>query len=292
MARLAYLGSPAVAAATLRALHGAGHEIVMVVTAPDKRRGRGGMLLPTAVKAAALELALPVTERPADLRGAGAELGVVVAYGRIIKPDVLSALPLVNLHFSLLPRWRGAAPVERAILAGDERTGVCLMKVEEGLDTGGIYASAETAVRPGETAAQLRHRLAEAGTALLLDRLAGGLATLGEAVPQEGEVTYADKITIDELRLDLTRPASALQRVVRVGRAWTTLRGGRRLIVHAAEVDGASSDGRLPGTVAHGRVATGEGWLVPIEVQEEGRRRQAFEEWIRGARVPEGGTLS
>jgi methionyl-tRNA formyltransferase len=295
VARLAYLGSPPIAASVLRALHDAGHEIALVVTAADKRRGRGGALRPTAVKAAAVELGLRVSDRPADLVGAGAELGVVVAFGRIIKPDVLAAIPLVNLHFSLLPRWRGAAPVERAILAGDERTGVCLMQVEEGLDTGGVYARVETEIGPEETAADLRARLTALGTTLLVERLAGGLSTLGEPVPQAGDPTYAEKLTVDDLRLDFTLPACQLHRVVRVGRSWTTLHGGRRLIVHSARVDEEASgarDGHAPGTVLGGRVATGDGWLVPIEVQEEGRRRQLFEEWLRGARIADGGTLS
>ncbi len=115
------------------------------------------------VKAAALELGLPVTDQIDDVLDVGADLGVVVAYGRIIRPHVLDALPMVNLHFSLLPRWRGAAPVERAILAGDERTGVCVMAVEEGLDTGGIYATAEVPIGPDQTADELRTELVEPG---------------------------------------------------------------------------------------------------------------------------------
>src|SRR5439155_5015611 len=117
-----------------------GHDIRLVVTRADKRRGRGSALVPSPVKAAATELGLPVTASIDDVIDAGAELGVVVAYGRIIKPHVLDVLPMVNIHFSLLPRWRGAAPVERAILAGDEVTGVCVMALEEGLDTGPVYA--------------------------------------------------------------------------------------------------------------------------------------------------------
>ena len=128
----------------LRALHGAGHELALVVTAPDRRRGRGSAVGPTPVKRCALELGLPVSDRIADVLGARVELGVVVAFGSIIRGDVLARVPMVNLHFSLLPRWRGAAPVERAILAGDDRTGVCLMAVDEGLDTGPVYARVET----------------------------------------------------------------------------------------------------------------------------------------------------
>ena len=141
--KLVFLGTPDMAVPPLRALVDAGHEVVLVVTRADKRRGRGGATTPSPVKAAALELGLTVTHQVDDVLGAaeqGAELGVVVAFGQIIKPHVLAALPMINLHFSLLPRWRGAAPVERAMLAGDDLTGVCVMRVEEGLDTGGVYA--------------------------------------------------------------------------------------------------------------------------------------------------------
>jgi methionyl-tRNA formyltransferase len=138
-----------------------------------------------------------VTHKPADVVSSGAELGVVVAYGRLVKPDVLAAVPMVNVHFSLLPRWRGAAPVERAILAGDPETGVCLMELEEGLDTGPVYARAVTAIGPDETADDLRRRLGEIGTELLLENLAVGL---GEPEPQIGEPTYAAKISTPRLR--------------------------------------------------------------------------------------------
>src|SRR5699024_6785633 len=131
--RLVYLGTPAMAVEPLRALDAAGFEIVRVITGPDRRRGRGGATSPSPVKAAAIDLGIDVTHDPADAVTVGADLGVVVAYGRIISRDLLVQLPMVNLHFSLLPRWRGAAPVERAILAGDDRSGVCVMAVEEGL---------------------------------------------------------------------------------------------------------------------------------------------------------------
>ncbi len=230
MTRLAFFGTPEVAVAVLRAVHGAGHEVALVETAPDRRRGRGAALVPTPVKKCALELGLPVSDRVADVLVAGVELGVVVAFGKIIRAEILEQVPMVNLHFSLLPRWRGAAPVERAILAGDDRTGVCLMALDEGLDTGPVYARVETPISPDETAAHLQLRLAHLGTTLLLDRLAGGVATLGTPVPQVGDPLYAAKIDRDERRLAWERPAVELERVVRVGRAWTTFRG-KRLIV-------------------------------------------------------------
>lgn len=300
MTRLAFLGSPEVSASVLDALVRAGHEIAVVVTAPDKRRGRGGALLPTPVKALALSRGLEVSHKTEDAAHVGAELGVVVAYGRIIKPDVLEALPMVNVHFSLLPRWRGAAPVERAILAGDQVTGVSLMAVEEGLDTGPVYATAETEIGEAETADELRSRLGHLGAELLVSRLESGL---GEARPQVGEATYANKISKQELELDLSRFAEELQRTVRIGRARTSWRG-KVLLVHRAAVDPAGTDGALPGTIERGRVATGRGWLVPLAVQSEGRAPQSFDDWVRGARPqpgermgsgsfePAGGTVS
>jgi methionyl-tRNA formyltransferase len=298
LARLAFLGSPPVAARTLRALVEAGHDLRLVVTAADKRRGRGAAMLPTPVKQAAAELGIPVSTRVGNVVTAGAELGVVVAFGRLISPEVLRELPMVNLHFSLLPRWRGAAPVERAILSGDAVTGVCLMQVEEGLDTGAVYGCTSTPIGPEETAAELRDRLGTLGTALLLSRLEHGVAGLGVPTPQSGEPTYAAKLTADDLRLDFSLPAVQLQRVVRVGRAWCMAQG-RRLIVHRAAVgeDAPRAVGRAgelpaPGTLCEGRIACGEGWLVLLEVQAEGRRRQPFAEWARGARLREGDTLS
>ena len=158
MTRLAFLGTPEVAAGCLRALHDAGHDVALVVTAPDRRRGRGSALTATPVKTCALELGLPLSSRVADILDASVELGVVVAFGTLIRAAVLEHVPMVNLHFSLLPRWRGAAPVERAILAGDEKTGVCLMALDEGLDTGPVYACVEVPLLPGQTAAELAGR--------------------------------------------------------------------------------------------------------------------------------------
>ena len=262
----------------LRALVAAGHDVALVVSRPDKRRGRGGQLLPSPVKRAAEELGLPVTARVDDVIEAGVDLGVVVAYGRLIKPHVLESVPMVNVHFSSLPRWRGAAPVERAILAGDTETGVCLMTLEEGLDTGPVHARSVLAIGPEETADELRARLVEAGTALLLDQLESGLSP---PVPQEGEPTYAAKIEPGELHLDWSQAAIQLHRIIRLGRAWTTWRGRRLLIVRARLVPGPAEGepGELRGLV----VATGEGSLELVEVQPEGRGPQAAGAWRNGA---------
>jgi methionyl-tRNA formyltransferase len=315
--RLCFLGTPQEAAIVLRALHGAGHELALVVTAPDRRRGRGSAVGPTPVKKCALELGLPVSDRIADVLGARVELGVVVAFGSIIRGEVLARVPMVNLHFSLLPRWRGAAPVERAILAGDDRTGVCLMAVDEGLDTGPVYARVETPISGEETAAELRARLAHLGATLLVDHLGGGVATLGTPEPQLGEALYAAKIDRNELELVWERPAVELGRVVRVGRAWTTFRG-KRLIVERARVlagppcGGApptvglaaglpvpgtapvgwpAVGGWPPGTLLGEEVVCGDGRLELVEVRPEGRAPLSVASWLRGARPEEGERL-
>jgi len=255
----------------LRALVDAGHEVVLVVSRPDRRRGRGGRLSPSPVKAAALEAGLRVTEAVDDVVDAGAELGVVVAFGRLVRPHVLDAVPMVNLHFSLLPRWRGAAPVERAVLAGDAETGVCLMALEAGLDTGPVHRCERVAIGPEETAAELRDRLVALGTAVLVEELAAGL---GEPRPQVGEPTYAAKIDPAELVLDWSRPADELERVVRAGGAWAEV-GGKRLKVHRACAHRVTGAGVV--------VATGTGPLELLEVQPEGRPVMPAADWARGA---------
>lgn len=276
--RLVYLGTPDVAVPPLRALHAAGFDIPLVVSRADKRRGRGGGLSPSPVKAAAAELGIPVTTDVDATLEVGADLGVVVAFGRIIKPHVLDAVPMVNLHFSLLPEWRGAAPVERAILAGDARTGVCVMAVEEGLDTGGVYRRSEVDIGPDETLDELRGRLVDIGSELLVAALRDGL---GAPEPQEGEPTYAEKIRPDELALDWHRPAVELHRLVRIGGAWTTWRG-KRLKIHATRV--VDDPGGEPGSVVGPVVATGAGGLRLLQVQPEGKARQEAEAWLNGAR--------
>jgi methionyl-tRNA formyltransferase len=259
----------------------AGHDVALVVSRADRRRGRQAELTPSPVKAAARQLGLAVSETVVDAMSVEAELGVVVAFGRLIKPPVLAVLPMVNLHFSLLPRWRGAAPVERAILAGDEETGVCLMALEEGLDTGGVYAVERLAIGPSETASALRGRLVAVGTTMVVERLAGGAGSLGTPVPQVGEPTYAAKVTVEDLRLDWVRPAVELARLPRVGKAWTTFRG-RRLIVGRAAVAPPVSGG--PGVLEGLVIGTGDGGLELIEVQPEGKAMQPAAAWRNGAR--------
>jgi len=287
MARVAFLGSPEPAARCLQALVEAGHDVALVVTEPDKRRTRGSATSPTPVKQLATQLGIGVSDRVSDVLGVGADFGVVVAFGRLIRPSVLDYLTMVNLHFSLLPRWRGAAPVERAILAGDERTGVCLMRLEEGLDTGPIYACTATDILPTETASALRLRLSDLGANLLVSRLAGGLRGLGTPVAQRGEPTYAAKLAPHDLHIDWSRASVEIERQVRVGRAWTTFRQARVIVWEAAvKADGRRTGERpAPGTIADGLVATGDGWLELSVMQLAGRQRQAVAEWLRGARI-------
>ena len=265
----------------LVALVEAGHDVRLVVTGPDRRRGRGSERTPSPVKAEAVRLGLRVAHDLDAAVGAGAALGVVVAYGRIVPGRVLERLPMVNLHFSLLPRWRGAAPVERAILAGDEVTGVCVMALERELDTGALYACEEVPIEPGEHLGALRRRLVATGTRLLLGLLS---VPLPEPEPQRGEPTYADKLDPSELRLTWARPASELERVVRLDRAWTTWRGRRLLVLDAAAVGDPADPPAPPGTLVGDVVAAGAGGLRLRRVQPEGRPAMGASEWLRGAR--------
>jgi methionyl-tRNA formyltransferase len=264
--KLVYLGTPDIAVPPLEALVEAGHEVVLVVTSTDKRRGRGGGTSPSPVKAAALELGLDVSHKVDDVlvaaESAGAELGVVVAFGQIIKPHVLAVIPMVNLHFSLLPRWRGAAPVERALLAGDDVTGVCVMRLDEGLDTGGIYARREVPIDPEQTAAELRGLLVDVGTSLLVESLSRPVEQwVGQAEPQAGDITYASKFGHGVFEIDWSNSPVEVHRLVRVGGAWTTFRDKRLKILQANLVDGR---------------------LVPVTVQPEGKAAMSFESWSNG----------
>ncbi len=292
MARLAYLGTPQLAVPPLRALVAAGHDVALCVTRPDRRRGRGGETSPSPVKAACGELGIPVSHEMDDLTSADVELAVVVAFGRIIPARLLDHLLMVNLHFSLLPRWRGAAPVERAILAGDRETGVCLMKVEEGLDSGPVYATRSVEIADDVTLADLRAHLVAVGSALLVDTLTGGAAALPEPQPQRGAVTIAEKITPEDLHLRWTNPAPQVARVVRLGRAWTTFRGRRLGVLDATPDAGeAGLDGSAPGTLHGAHVSAGQGSLLLRRVQPESRSPMSADEWLRGVRPEDGERL-
>ena len=282
--RLVYLGTPIESVPFLEALAGAGFDVVLTVTRPDKRRGRRSEPTPSPVKAAAQNLGIPVSFDVDDGLDADADLGVVVAFGQIIKPHVLDRLAMVNVHFSLLPRWRGAAPVERAILAGDQTTGVCLMEVAEGLDTGRVYRRLEVSIAPDATASSLRAQLVDVAVPMLVSALRGGL---GPPDLQQGEPVYAAKITRDELLLDWEKSAESLHRQVRVGGAWTIWRGKTLKIWSAHPVQGSQPPGKLDGPV----VGTGDGQLCLVEVQAEGKSRQTAADWLRGARPTSGDRL-
>jgi methionyl-tRNA formyltransferase len=291
--RVVFLGTPADAVPPLRALVRAGYEVPLVITQPDRRRSRGRGADPTPVKVAASELGLPVLtpsrarEAIEDVRSSAALLGVTVAFGQLLPPALLEALPhgFVNMHFSLLPRWRGAAPVERAILAGDTETGVSLMRIEEGLDTGGVYASASTPIGRDETAGELRARLTELGTELLLEHLPS--VPEAEPAPQQGDPTYAEKLSVDEFRIDPRRPADELARLVRAGNprpgAWMFVAGRRVKVWRARTASGDGTTGTIEPPAA---LVTRDGALRLVEVQPEGRPRMSAEAWLAGVREP------
>jgi methionyl-tRNA formyltransferase len=234
------------------------------------------------VKSAALELGLPVTDRVEDVLTAGADLGVVVAYGRLIRRPLLERLGFVNLHFSLLPRWRGAAPVERALLAGDRETGVCLMQLEEGLDTGPVFAHRRVPIDIRVTADALRRQLVELGSELLTTTLVTGLR---DPVPQAGEATYAAKLTSADLEVHWGADAEAIDRLVRVGGAWTTWRGRRLKLLDAEPITDHDATGAspAPGTLTGDGVVTGSGQLRLLTVQPEGKGPMLATAWRHGA---------
>ena len=277
---LVFLGTPTAAATILSELIRNGFEIAHVVTRADARRGRGSSTTPSPVNQVAIDNAIDVSHDWAWVKeNSNRELlGVVVAYGKIIPAAVLSHTPMVNVHFSLLPRWRGAAPVERAILAGDARTGVCIMNVEETLDTGDVFARREIDIVDAHTTEKLTADLATLGGDLLVDTLTEGL---GVAVPQQGESTYATKVSTDELLLDWNRSSIEVSRIVRAVRSYTML-GSQRLKVIQAELitDRVQlSPGQCDGA---GCVGTRDGAVRLVAVQPEGKAVMDAVAWLRG----------
>ena len=258
--RIIYFGTPQTAVPPLEALYAADYTIDLVITRPPRRRSRRGGPIPTPVAAAAAELGVNVAVDLCDeavLRAASAaDLGVLVAYGELIGPEVLDRLAMVNLHFSLLPRWRGAAPVEHAILAGDAETGVCLIDVASDFDEGAVYRQSATPIGAQESADELRARLCGIGVEMLLDALAEGL---GEPEPQLGEITFAEKIPSSQMRIDWAMSAERIHRLVRIGGAWTTFRGSRLKILQAHRQSASSIGGGVVsgGVMSGGRVVSG-----------------------------------
>jgi methionyl-tRNA formyltransferase len=288
--RLAFAGTPEFAVPALAALLRSPHEVVAVYTKHDRPAGRGLQPAASPVKRTALAAELPVLQpetlrsaaAQAELAGLDLDVLIVVAYGLILPGPVLAAprLGCVNIHASLLPRWRGAAPIQRAIEAGDPITGVSIMLMEAGLDTGPVLAVVETAIGAHETAGSLHDRLADLGAAALVDTLeawADGL-TQPRAQPPEG-MTYATKIAKQEARLDFRRPALELDRKVRAFNPWPvaeTRLDGRQLRIwsaHPAADPAAATPGTVLAISADGvNVATGSGRLILERVQLAGRR--------------------
>ena len=274
--KVVYLGTPEVAVAPLKEIHKAGIEVTLVITGEDKRRGRGKGKSPTPVKEEAQQLGIPVSHQLEDIHSVAADIGVVVAYGKLIPEEILSQLPMVNIHFSLLPQWRGAAPLERAILSGDDRTGVCIMQVEKELDSGGIFRKQEVAISGDESLLSLREKLSKQGNALLIDCLINGF---GRPTPQKGEPSYARKISSDDLKVDWKDSADQILRVIRLGNAWTTIKGNRLGIQEAiSSLSPELNIGELQGT----KVGTGKGTIELISVKPSGRKQMDANSWTNG----------
>ncbi len=298
--RTAYLGTSEFAAAVLRRLAASPHRPALVVTPPDRRQGRGRRVAPPPAAVAAAELGLELLQaenvnEPAALeriRAAAPAAVAVCAFGQLIREPLLSELPLLNVHPSLLPRWRGAAPIERAIMAGDERTGVCVMRLTAGLDSGPVALREEVAIGAEEDFAALSGRLAGRGGELLvraLDLQAEGRLEFAEQ--DEDGVTYAEKIEPGERRLDPARPAAELAAKVRalnphVG-TYLEAAGGERLGVRRAHVVAAGvPQGALEAREGALLLGTGEGTLSLDLVQPPGSKAMPADAYLRGHRPP------
>ena len=298
--RIVFAGTPEFAVPPLEALHAAGHEIVAVYTQPDRPAGRGQSLTASPVKRRALELGLPV-EQPATLKVADAverlrerapDLMVVVAYGLILPQAVLDVprLGCWNIHASLLPRWRGAAPIQRAILAGDDITGITIMQMDAGLDTGPMLLVREVPIGSGESGGELHDRLSRVGAEAIVAAVSEWQAGRITPRPQPAEgASYAAKLRKEEARIDWSHAAAVIARQVRAFNPWPvaeTTWDGRQLRIWRAEpAPGAASAGAVPGTVlesAAGRivVATGDGALSLLQVQVAGRRALSAAEFL------------
>jgi len=304
--KVLFYGTPAFALPTLEALlrH---HVVVAVVTQPDRPAHRGQRLTPPPVKVRALAAGVPVLqpprlrdpEWPARLRALGADVAVVVAFGQILPKAVLEAPARgsINVHASLLPRHRGAAPIAWAIMRGDTVTGITTFQMDEGMDTGPMLLRAETPIGPDETAGELAARLSVLGAEVLVDTLAR-LDTLTPVPQNSADATLAPRLRKTDGHLDWRRPARDLVNVVRGCNPWpgatTAAPGGRLTIWRARAVDGPAPGDA--GTLArHGDevvVLTADGALLPVEVQPENRRRMTWSEYLRGARLAAGTRLA
>ncbi|KGJ22631.1 methionyl-tRNA formyltransferase [Paracoccus sanguinis] len=293
--RVIFMGTPGFSVPALEAV-AARHDVVCVYTQPPRAAGRGQKPRPSPVQAAAEAMGLPVRtparlkapEDQADFAALGADVAVVVAYGLILPQPVLDAprLGCLNIHASILPRWRGAAPIHRAVMAGDAETGVAIMQMEAGLDTGPVLAEARTPIGPEDTTGDLHDRLADMGAALIaevLDRLPL------DAVPQPDDgVTYAAKIDKAEARIDWTRPAAEVDRLIRglspFPGAWCEVAGERVKLLRARVVPGEGDPGAVLGPLV---VACGAGAVEVLELQRQGKRPLPTAEALRGMPLPD-----
>ncbi len=300
--RVIFMGTPAFSVPVLEALVAAGHEVPCVYCQPPRPAGRGKKERPSPVQSRALELDLPVRtpvslrhpEVQAAFRDVNADVAIVVAYGLILPRAILEAPAhgCLNIHASLLPRWRGAAPIHRAVLAGDRHTGVCIMQMEAGLDTGPVLLQESTAIGPEETTADLHDRLSALGAGLIVQ----ALAQINDLPPEpqsEQGVSYAEKIDKSEARVDWRRPAEEVDRLIRglspFPGAWT-LDGDTRIKLLASRV----SEGQgAPGTVLSDplRVVCGEGAVELIRLQRAGKGVQDAQDFLRGWPLPPGKQL-
>ncbi len=291
--RLIFMGTPEFSVPALDALVAAGHQVAAVYSQPPRPAGRGKKPRPSPVQARAEALDLPV-RHPARLRAPadqeafaawGAEIAVVVAYGLILPEPVLAAPTrgCLNIHASLLPRWRGAAPIQRAVMAGDAETGVCIMQMEAGLDTGPVLLREALAIGAEETAGDLHDRLSGLGARLIVEAL-GRIDTLAPAPQPQAGVSYAAKIDKAEARIDWTGSAEAIDRQIRglapFPGAWCTIAGGRVKLLRSRTAHGAG----VPGTLLEGfTVACGDGAVEVLEAQREGKRPLPAAAFLRGA---------
>jgi methionyl-tRNA formyltransferase len=306
--RVLFAGTPEVAVPSLRAILASRHDVVAVLTRPDAPAGRGRTLTPSPVATVAgdagVEVLAPVRPRDPEFLARLAEIApdcaAVVAYGGLIPPAALD-IPKhgwVNLHFSLLPAWRGAAPVQHAVLAGDEVTGASTFRLEEGLDTGPVYGSVTEAVRPEDTSGDLLDRLAGSGARLLVATLDGIEDGALVATPQSSDgISSAPKLTVADAEVRWTAPALQVDRLIRACTpapgAWTTLRGVR-LKLRPVRLDQATS-GLAPGEIRSDRdavrVGTGSHAVRLGEVQPQGRTAMPASDWARGVRLEPGERL-
>ncbi|MFU8882102.1 MAG: methionyl-tRNA formyltransferase [Rhodobacterales bacterium] len=301
--RVVFMGTPDFSVPVLDALVAAGHEVLAVYCQPPRPSGRGKKETPTPVHARAQALGLPV-RHPASLKGADAQaefaawqadVAVVVAYGLILPQTVLDAPRhgCLNIHASLLPRWRGAAPIHRAIMAGDTETGICIMQMEAGLDTGPVLLRAATPIGAEETTGQLHDRLSQMGASLIVD----ALSRLGdlEAIPQPADgVTYATKIAKAEAAIDWSLPATEVDRLIRglspFPGAWSAAGGQRIKLLASRLVTDVGAGQAAPGEVLDDalRVACGTGAVQLLRLQRAGRGAQDAGEFLRGMPMPKG----